>query len=217
MLGKPSVRAGWLRPTTPLASWCRPCRLSSASAGQSLCCISIIQLHVYIYKYTLTLTGEERLQWTTNTLLYKNINLSHFIFERVMFIVCEKWVDKDGLLYWPKFFLSTIAALLSHLGLGCSTVGHWGPKSIDLQLVLTSASCLQLTQTVWAPGYIIFLHPPASAVLPLIYTGASLDWWLGRGSICNIYRLVPEACKSANADGAKSFYIRVSVHARTLH
>ena len=26
----------------------------------------------------------------TNTLLYKNINLSHFIFERVMFVVCEK-------------------------------------------------------------------------------------------------------------------------------
>ena len=33
------------------------------------------------------------------------------------------------------------------------------------------------------PGYIFVWHPPASAVLPLIYTGASLDWWLGRGSI----------------------------------
>ena len=34
-----------------------------------------------------------------------------------------------------------------------------------------------------APGYIIVLRTPASAVPPLIYTGASLDWLLGRGSI----------------------------------
>ena len=38
-----------------------------------------------------------------------------------------------------------------------------------------------------APSYIIVLCPPASAVPPLIYTGASLDWRLGRGSIYNIY------------------------------
>ena len=36
-----------------------------------------------------------------------------------------------------------------------------------------------------APGYIIVLHPPASAVPPLIYTGASLDWQLGRGPMYN--------------------------------
>ena len=45
---------------------------------------------------------------------------------------------------------------------------------------------LQLIQTVCAPGYITVLRLPASAVLPLIYTGASLDWRLGRGSICYI-------------------------------
>ena len=40
-----------------------------------------------------------------NTLLY--INLSHFIFEKGD--VCCVWEmsgDKDGLLYWPKFFLA---------------------------------------------------------------------------------------------------------------
>ena len=84
-----------------------------------------------------------------------------------------------------QVLLMTIAALLSHLGWGCSTVGHWGPKALCLPLALTSASCLQLTRAVWAPGYIIVSHPPASAVLPLIYTGASLDWRLGRGSIYN--------------------------------
>ena len=40
----------------------------------------------------------------------------------------------------------------------------------------TDSSCL-------CPGYIIVYRPRASAVLPLIYTGASLDWRLGRGSI----------------------------------
>ena len=38
------------------------------------------------------------------------------------------------------------------IGLGCST----GPKALCLQLVLTRASCLQLTRTARAPGYIIF-------------------------------------------------------------
>ena len=37
-----------------------------------------------------------------------------------------------------------------------------------------------------ALGYIIASRVPASAVPPLIYTGASLDWRLGRGSIYNI-------------------------------
>ena len=34
------------------------------------------------------------------------IYLSHFIPERVMFFVCERWVgDRNRLLYWTKFFL----------------------------------------------------------------------------------------------------------------
>ena len=110
--------------------------------------------------------------------------------------------------------------------LGCSTVGHWGPKALCLPLALIPASCPQLTPTATgtdsnclkpsvAPGYIFVWHTPAScgrthlplspnsttstgqgdipisstgctcfAVLPLIYTGASLGWRLGRGSIC---------------------------------
>ena len=39
-------------------------------------------------------------------LFFIKIYLSHFILERVMFVVCERWVgDGDRLLYWPKFFL----------------------------------------------------------------------------------------------------------------
>ena len=39
-----------------------------------------------------------------------------------MFLVCERWVgDEDRLLYWPNS--SSFSSWL-----GCSTVGHWGPK-----------------------------------------------------------------------------------------
>ena len=82
-----------------------------------------------------------------------------------------------------QVLLATIAAILPHLGWGCSIVGHWGPKPLCLPLALTSASCLQLIWTVCAPGYIFDYRSPASAVFPLIYTGASLDWRLGRGSV----------------------------------
>ena len=102
----------------------------------------------------------------TNTLLYKNISLT---------------------------FLLTIAALLPHLGLGCSTMGHWGPQALSLQTDshagILSPNWLQLQLELpkpsVAPGYIIVLHPPASAVSPLIHTGTSLDWRLDRGSIYN--------------------------------
>ena len=120
---------------------------------------SHIQLHVYIYKYTLhaetSLTINDDFNKRTNTLLYKNINPSHFIFERMMFALCEKWVETRTDCYIDPSSSSPIAALLLHLGLGCSTVGHWGPEALCLELVLTLASCFQLTQTVWAPGYII--------------------------------------------------------------
>ena len=84
-----------------------------------------------------------------------------------------------------QVLFSTIAALLPHLSLGWSTMGHRGPKALCLELVLTSSPCLLLSQTVRAPGYIIFWHPPASAVLLIIHTAASLDWRLGQGSIHN--------------------------------
>ena len=45
-----------------------------------------------------------------------------------MFAVWEMSGDKDRLLYWPQVHLLTIAVLLSHLSLGCSTGYHWEPK-----------------------------------------------------------------------------------------
>ena len=101
-----------------------------------------------------------------------------------MFVVCETWVETrtDGYIDPSSSLDHSSASFASWLGLL-----NWGSlraQALNLQLVHPLASCLQLTQTVQAPSYIIFWCPPASAVLLLIYT-FTLDWWLGRGSIYN--------------------------------
>ena len=41
-------------------------------------------------------------KWTH---FFIKIYLSHFILQRVMLVVCERWAgDRDWLLFWPKFF-----------------------------------------------------------------------------------------------------------------
>ena len=82
-----------------------------------------------------------------------------------MFVVCERWAgDRDRLLYWPKVLLATIAAPLPHLGWGCSTVGHWGPKALCLPLALTSASCLWLKPSRHMVIILSYVH-----LLPLFF------------------------------------------------
>ena len=106
----------------------------------------------------------------------------HTLFSKGWCFLCLRGEWRQGqTAILTQVLLTTLAALLPHLGWGWSTVGHWGPKALCLPLALTSASCFQLTRTVWAPDYIIISHPPASAVLPLFYTDASLDWRLSRG------------------------------------
>ena len=129
----------------------------------------------------------------TNTLLYKKY-ISHTLFSKgLMFLVCERWVETRTDCYFdPSSSDYSSTSFLTWLV--CSTVGHWGPKALYLPLTLNSASCPQLTQTATDssrlyPDYIFVWHPPDSAVLPLIYTGTSLDWRLGRGSICYILRV----------------------------
>ena len=126
----------------------------------------------------------------TNTLLYKNV-ISLTLFLKGLCWLCVRGELETGTdCYILTQDLLTLAALLSYLGCGCPTVGHWGSKALCLLLVLTSASCPQLTpnqtdSSRLCPGYIFVWYPPASAVLPHIYTGASLDWRLGRLSLCN--------------------------------
>ena len=118
---------------------------------------SHIQLHVYIYKYMRKQsTSNERTSMNERIHFFIKIYLSHFILERVRFLVCETWVESRTDCYFDQSSTSTIAALLSNLGWGCSTEEHWGHKALCLSLVLTSASCLRLTRVAQSPGYIIF-------------------------------------------------------------
>ena len=104
--------------------------------------------------------------------------------------MCERWVgDGDRLLHIePSSFDHSSTSFSSWLRL-------LNRGSLRAQSPLSAAGVhfgiLSPTDSNWlepprAPGYIIVLRTPASAVLPLIYTGASLDWRLGRGSICYI-------------------------------
>ena len=61
-----------------------------------------------------------------------------------MLVECERWVRDCYIL---TQVLLIIATLLSHLGCGCSIIGHRGTKALCLPLALISASCPQLTPT----------------------------------------------------------------------
>ena len=128
----------------------------------------------------------------TNTLLYKNISLTLYSRKGWCWLCVRGELETRTDCYiMTQVLLATIAVLLPHLGWGWSTVGHWGSQSLSLQAD-SHAGILSPTDSHsnWpkpsvAPGYIIVLCPPASAVPPLIYTGAFLEWQLGRGSIYN--------------------------------
>ena len=107
-----------------------------------------------------------------------------------MSVVCEMWVrDGDRLLHIdPKFFRPKQHFFLILAGVAQPWITE-GRKLSVWKLILTLASCPQLSPTPTdssrlCSGYIFVWHPPASAAPPLIYTGASLDWRLGRGLIC---------------------------------
>ena len=96
-----------------------------------------------------------------------------------MLVVCEIWAgDGDRLLYIDP------AVLLSHLGWVTQPWVTEGPKPSVCHWLSIRHLVSNWLEPPRAPGYIIVSRSPASAVLPLIYTGASLDWRLGRGSIC---------------------------------
>ena len=141
------------------------------------------------------------------THFFIKIYLSHFILERVDGCVWEvSW--RQGPTAILTQVLLTIASFLSHLGWVAQPWVTEGPKPSVCKLVLTLASSLQLTRTVWALGYIIVSRTPASAVLPLIYTGASLDWRLGRGSIYN-RRILKEILQQWGASTNKKIICHV--------
>ena len=68
-----------------------------------------------------------------NTLLYKNI-ISHTLFLKGWCWLCVRDELETGTDSYidPKFFFDHSSTSFSYW-LGCSTVGHWGPKALSLQ------------------------------------------------------------------------------------
>ena len=145
----------------------------------------------------------------------KNIPLTLYS-RKGMFLVCERWVgDGDRLPHIdPKLFFRIPAGLLNRGSLRAQAlclelVLTPLASYLQLKLELTPTATGSRTDPSRLWHLVIFLfdihllpvgirichhvHSPRwyydIAVLPLIYTGASLDWRLGRRSICyNLFK-----------------------------
>ena len=82
----------------------------------------------------------------TNTLLHKNI-ISYTLFSKGWCLLCVRYELETRTDCYIDPSSSDHSSTSSSSWLGCSTVGHWGPKALCLPLALNSASCLQLTPT----------------------------------------------------------------------
>ena len=144
-------------------------------------CLQLNTLMLYTHNHNidlLTLMNER-------THFFIKIYLSHFILDRVMFLLCMREVllwseehgvniagDRDRLLYWPQVLL-TIAALLPHLGWVAGSLRACGPQS---------ASWFSLWFSNWLqpPRYLVILLSHTH-LLPLFFR----LFTLGQGSIYN--------------------------------
>ena len=66
------------------------CQLSGDRYERSIVVLYTTRIQIYMGTES---TDNDNFNKRTNILLYKNINLSHFIFEKVMFVACEKWME----------------------------------------------------------------------------------------------------------------------------
>ena len=90
----------------------------------------------------------------TNTLLYKNISLTHYS-RKGEVVVIERWAgDRNRLLYWPQVLL-TITALLPHLGWGCSTYEQPQSHALNLQADSHAGIISPTDSSRLCPDYII--------------------------------------------------------------
>ena len=158
-----------------------------------------------------------KISMNERTHFFIKIYLSHFILERVdVGCVWEvSWRWGQTAIYWPKVLLTIVAffIILAEL-LNC-----WSLRDANLQFAswfsrwhlvpqltpTATATRTELTQSVCSTWLYNCLTPTcfmwAYASAPnsttstgqgvsLIYTGASLDWRLGRGSICYNMNLI---------------------------
>ena len=94
------------------------------------------------------------------------IYLSHFILERVMFLVCERWVETRMDCYFDPSSSSTIAALLSHLSWVAQPWVTEGCKVLSLQAG-SHAGILSPTDSNH-PGHLVILLSHTH-LLPLFF------------------------------------------------
>ena len=110
----------------------------------------------------------------TNTLLYKNISLT--LYSRKGDVSCVRemsWKRRQTAILTPSS--SDHSSTFSSSWLGLLNRGSLRAQS-PLSAAGSQFGILSPTDSNrLCPGYIIVLRTPASAVLPLIYTGASLD------------------------------------------
>ena len=127
--------------------------------------------------------------WWKKKKINKNISLTLYSLRVDVGCVWEvSWRRGQTATYGPQVLL-TIAALLSHSGWAAQPWVTEGPKPsvcrwLSIRHLVPNWLQLQLTQA--ACVLVIFLFD--SHLVPLFFrvsdTGASLDWRLGRGSVC---------------------------------
>ena len=122
----------------------------------------------------------------TNTLLYKNMHLSHFLLERVnVSVVCERWVETGTDRYIDPNSSVYHSSTSSVSWLGLLKGGH-SPQSAGWSPLWPS--CPQLTQLPPVPVYILSYRPLTSASSS-VYLHRCISWLTTRSRV-NIQHFV---------------------------
>ena len=117
------------------------------------------------------------------THFFIKIYITHTLFSMFLWCVRDEWRQgKTTILTQP--FLLTIAALLPHLGWGCSTEGHWGPHPSVCKLALTLAFLSPTNSTAAGTSLYTFITPTCFCFFFRLFTQVHL--WLTARSRVNI-------------------------------
>ena len=148
-----------------------------------LCCIAT---YIYKYKRKHNQTQFKNFNERTNTLLYKNMYLSHTLFSMFLWCVRDGWRQGQTAIL-TQLLLLTISALLPHLGWGCSTRDRWGPQPSVCKLALTPAFLYPTNSTAASTCLYSFIMPTCFRFFFHLFTQVHL--WLMAQSRVNIQHL----------------------------
>ena len=124
-----------------------------------------------------------------NTLLSKNISLTLYSRKGWCWLCVRGELETETDCYILTQSSSDHSSTSSSSWLGLLNRGSLRAASLFSRWHLVPQLSPTPTGTV-APCYIIVSRTPVSAISLLIYTGASLDWRLGRGSIFNTFLVI---------------------------